>query len=344
MFDYDKQIRAYQKDKVRLSETARKELHDLRQANRDRLIGNLGKTYTLGENHFIPQGSVAIWTAIQAADMNYDIDDGVWFFATELVMKVNNSERALEPIELQKQVCQAVQHASFKRQPEVLHNCVRVFYNEGYHVDIPCFRWVDDGTTDGKQELAANGNEWRPSDPTSINIWFNGRVEALNLIRADAGKQLRRLVRLLKRFATSRGEKWDMPSGLKLMMLAEECFNHGYERDDEALHVLLKNLRVRLSSSLVVFNRAQQQPQDALTKGASDENMLQLKLHVGEALERLAVTDDQQCTKKTAREAWDWVFQTDGFFDDFDSGDDSGSIASAAPSKPFEKATATRWA
>ncbi len=344
MFDYNKQVRAYENEKVRLSDEARKDLLALRKANRDRLIANLGKTYTLGENHFIPQGSVAIWTAIQAADLNYDIDDGVWFNATELVVKTGNGERALEPIELQKQVCQAVQHASFKRQPEVLYNCVRVFYNEGYHVDIPCFRWIDDGSSSGRQELAAKGNEWKPSDPTRINVWFNDRVEALNSGRSDSGRQLRRLVRLLKRFATSRGDKWDMPSGLKLMMLAEECFNHSFERDDEAYHILLKNLRARLSTSLVVLNRAQQVPQDALTKGVDDANMLQLRLHVGEALDHLAVTDSPLCTKKSAREAWDWVFQSDGFFDDFDSGDDSSSIASSAPNKPFEKATATRWA
>lgn len=344
MFDYDKQIRAYQNEKVRISDNARRDLLDKRKANRDRLIANLGGTYTLGENHFIPQGSVTIWTAIQAADMNYDIDDGVWFHASELIVKEGGGERELVPIELQRIVCNALQDARFKKQPEVHHNCVRVFYNEGHHVDVPCFRWTNDGTTSGKLELAATGNKWRLSDPTQINNWFNGRVEALNLLRSDAGKQLRRLVRLLKRFATSRGDAWDMPSGLKLMMLAEECLNHSFERDDEAFHILLKNLRVRLSTSLVVLNRAQQMPQGPLTKGLDDGNMQQLRLHVGEALDHLAITDNPQCNKKSAREAWDWVFQSDGFFDDFDSGDDSGSIASSAPNKPFEKATATRWA
>jgi len=344
MFNYDKQIRAYQKEKVRISDAARKDLIDRRQTNRNRLVASLGDTYTLDGDHFIPQGSVALWTAIKAADMNYDIDDGVWFDASELVESTKSGKRELEPIELQRKVCEALQYGRFKQQPEVLHNCVRVYYDEGYHVDIPCFRRIDDGTTSGRQELAAKGNEWKLSDPTLIYNWFNGRVQALNGIRDDSGKQLRRLVRLLKRFAKSRGDEWEMPSGLKLTMLAEECLNTSFERDDEALHGLLKNMRVRLSSSLIVSNRAQQAPQDALTKSATDPSMLGLRLRVGEALDRLAITEDPQCTKKGAREAWDWIFQTDGFFVDFDSDDDSGSIANVAPSKPFEKNTVSRHA
>jgi len=39
---------------------------------------------------------------------------------------------------------------------------------------------------------------------------------------------------------------------------------------------------------------------------------------VGEALEKLLVLHHSDCTRKQAREAWDWVFQSDGFFEAYD--------------------------
>lgn len=48
--------------------------------------------------------------------------------------------------------------------------------------------------------------------------------------------------------------------------------------------------------------------------------------------------------KKATREAWDWVFQTEGFFDAFDADDDNddkgdrgGGIAPVPPTAPFVK-------
>ena len=37
-----------------------------------------------------------------------------------------------------------------------------------------------------------------------------------------------------------------------------------------------------------------------------------------EALDKLLVLHRSDCTKKQAREAWDWVFQSDGFFEAYD--------------------------
>jgi hypothetical protein len=46
--------------------------------------------------------------------------------------------------------------------------------------------------------------------------------------------------------------------------------------------------------------------------------MVELRKRVDEALEKLAVLHRVDCTKKQAREAWDWVFQTNGFLDAYD--------------------------
>jgi hypothetical protein len=102
-------------------------------------------------------------------------------------------------------------------------------------------------------------------------------------------------------------------------MLVEECAPSYYERDDEAFYWLLSKLKTRLATSLEVENRAQTKtPRDKLTKSASDANMVELRTRVGEALDKLLVLHRSDCTKEQAREAWDWVFQSDGYFEAYD--------------------------
>jgi hypothetical protein len=130
---------------------------------------------------------------------------------------------------------------------------------------------------------------------------------------------MRVMTRLMKRFARSRGEDWDIPNGLKLTMLVEECATTSYERDDEAFYWLLSKLKTRLGTNLEVENRAQTKvPRDKLTKSTNDANMVELRTRVGEALDKLLVLHRPDCNTKQAREAWDWVFQSDGYFEAYD--------------------------
>ena len=110
-----------------------------------------------------------------------------------------------------------------------------------------------------------------------------------------------------------------MPNGLKLTMLVEECAPSNYERDDEAFYWLLSKLKTRLATNLEVENRAQtKSPKDKLTKSTNDANMVELRTRVGEALDKLLILHHPECKPKQAREAWDWVFQSDGYFETYD--------------------------
>jgi hypothetical protein len=315
MYNYNEQIQAYESDCVNLPQAIKDKLRDHREANRNRLKQNRPDEIRLGEDHFIPQGSMAINTTVQEAENAYDIDDGVWFHAEDL-KKSNGTD--LTSKETQEMVRDALEDSKFNKQPEIHHNCVRVFYAEGHHVDVPAFRKFDADTDKERQELAG-ADGFAASDPTEINIWFENRVETLNGQREGAGSQMRVMVRLLKRFARSRGDEWDMPNGLKLTMLVDECFQTGYVRDDEAFYWLLAKLQTRLVVSLEVENRAQtKSPRDKLTKTTSDSNMVELRKRVGEAVTQLYVLHQSDCTKAKARAAWDWVFQSDGFFEAYD--------------------------
>lgn len=315
MFDYNEQVQAYEDDCVNLPQAVKDKLRDQRDANRNRLKRNRPDGIRLNDDHFIPQGSMAINTTVQEKDNAYDIDDGVWFHADDLKKKDGADYTAKETQEM---VRDALEDSSFNKQPEIHHNCVRVFYEAGHHVDVPAFRKYNAGEDDEYQELASV-NGFAASHPTEINCWFEERVQTLNKQRDAAGSQLRVMIRLKKRFARSRGKEWDMPNGLKLTMLVEECFPTYYQRDDEAFYWLLSNLKTRLASSLEVENRAQTKwPKDKLTKTVNDANMVELRKRVGEAFDKLAVLHRSDCTKPQAREAWDWVFQSDGFFEAYD--------------------------
>jgi hypothetical protein len=315
MFNYDDRIQAYESDCVNLPQEVKDKLRDHREANRNRLKRNRPEGIRLNENHFIPQGSMAIGTTVQEENNAYDIDDGVWFHKDDLKKKDGATYTALDTQEM---VRDALKDQNFNKQPEIHNNCVRVFYAEGHHVDVPCYRKLDADTKNERQELAGAGG-FTISDPTEINRWFLDCIETLNKQRDGAGSQLRVMIRLMKRFARSRGEEWNMPNGLKLTMLVEECAPSSYERDDEAFYWLLSKLKNRLEFNLVVENRAQSKtPRDKLTKTTSDENMVELRTRIGEALAKLLVLHRSDCTQKQAREAWDWVFQSDGYFEAYD--------------------------
>ncbi len=315
MFDYNLPLQAYEADCVNLPQPIKDKLRGHRDANRNRLKSRRPESIRLNDDHFLPQGSMAIGTTVQEKNNAYDIDDGVWFHKDDLKKKDGTEFTARQTQEM---VRDALQDDRFDKKPEIHNNCVRVFYAEGHHVDVPCYRKLDAGTDKERQELAG-ATGFVASDPTEINRWFEERVQALNKQRDGAGSQLRVMVRLMKRFARSRDDKWDMPNGLKLTMLVDECAPNYYERDDEAFYWLLSKLKTRLAASREVENRAQTKtPKDKLTKSTNDTNMIELQTHVGEALDKLLVLHHPNCTPKQAREAWDWVFQTDGFFEAYD--------------------------
>lgn len=132
-----------------------------------------------------------------------------------------------------------------------------------------------------------------------------------------------------------------MPSGLILTMLVDEKMPH-YERDDECFFYLLKAINERLiSGDMCVYNRSDDSlfSPEELTKSNDDAVMRTLRERSTEALEKLMVLHEPDCTQKQARKAWDWVFKSDGFFDDEDDGSDGDD--DGLPGDPFNIASST---
>jgi hypothetical protein len=197
-----------------------------------------------------------------------------------------------------------------------MNNCVRVFYADDddykHHVDFPIYREFEDANDDVIREIAGESG-WSKSNPTRVNVWLDELVAEKNKARTGAGTQMRRLIKHLKRFCRSRLD-WDMPNGMKLTMLIAECFQF-YEREDEAFYQLLVRLKNRLFWNLAIVNLADENyPQAKLTKTSQDQNVVDLRDRINDALVELAVLFKSDCKPEDARRAWDWVFQSDGFF------------------------------
>lgn len=323
MFDYSERIEAFRDNKVRLSGEFRDKLLAHREANRDRLICRLPdfiKGLSIGESNFRPQGSFAMGTVIQTRflDEEYDIDDGIVLWRHQLVDENGVELTAQQVREI---VRDALKDSRFNRQPKICCNCVRVFYadedEEKHHVDFPIYRRYFDVNGNKVRELAGE-NGWIASDPTQVNNWLEGEIEARNKHTAGWGSQLRHLIQLLKRFCRSRSD-WDLPNGMKLTMLVAECQPGHQDRIDIVFRELVTKLKNRLVWNKVIRNLADPAKQ-AITRTTADKNVINLQERLTEASDHLANLDNAAASDSdSTRVEWDWIFKSDGVFADFDS-------------------------
>src|SRR5689334_17801750 len=171
MFDGADDVLAYHDEEVTLPQSDRSAMRNRRNANRDRLKKGLKDAKKPMPIEFKAQGSYAMLTMTQHPENDYDIDDGVYFEATDLVGPKGGE---MSPLEARQMVRDAVDDGSFKTKPEVRKNCVRVVYDAGYHVDIPVYRRVVTKDAFGKEtvhyELASS--EGKRSDARDVTEWF----------------------------------------------------------------------------------------------------------------------------------------------------------------------------
>lgn len=296
-------ILAFHTNEVSLPQAQRTAMRDRRNANRERLKTRLKADGKPIPYAFIKQGSYAMLTMVQDPDNDYDIDDGVYF--TQASLK-HGDGRELSPSEAKQIVCNALTDDRFNKQPQVRTSCVRIFYDEGYHVDMPVYRIR---TSDSQYELATDSG-WTVSRAADVEEWFNRENEKSP--DTDNGRQFRRMVRDIKKFARSRKEwKDQVTNGFIITKLAADRYVANTGREDLALRDTMKQIYNRLCVSLQVYHPITQNVE--LTKGSADSTTQFLRDKLRQALVDLAVLDSPTCTRKQALAAWDKVFGTDYF-------------------------------
>jgi hypothetical protein len=296
MFNCNTDICTFHNDKVTINSKQRSEMRERRDANRDRLKKGLRKNNDLTPYSHQAQGSYAMHTMVQSVDNDYDIDDGVIFLKNDLTGRQGADKSALDS---RKMVCSALDDESFSTPPQVLKNCVRVLYKQGYHVDVPVYRQLEDGTL----ELASS--DWKGSSPSAVTDWFNDAV-CEKSPDGNNGRQLRRIARLIKGYKNSR-QSWKarMASGFAISALVVECYISD-DRDDVALYKTMKSIHNRLKCSLEVKHPVRN---EMLTSGSDDARTKFLRQKLSDALDALDVLFKSECTRLKALKAWECVFQ-----------------------------------
>ena len=305
MFDCAKDIRAYHNQDVTLPETEQDKMRNRRNSNRTRLRNGLAKADKPAPTEFVKQGSYAMKTMVQDPDNDYDIDDGVYFRKEDLV-----GPRGAEMTSLQarQMVRDAVDDGRFNQAPEVCSNCVRVFYEAGYHVDLPVYRRVETSTVSGDKvhyELAASSG-WKRSDARDVTDWYEDERA-----KSADGQQLRRINRDLKKYARSRHSWHDgILRGFGISVLVTERFRHN-DREDCALYSTMVAIRDRLNWDLQIAHPVT--PADYITSGTDDARARSFRDKLTEAIDTLQPLFRTDCTRERALKCWDKVFATTFF-------------------------------
>lgn len=171
-------------------------------------------------NKFIDQGSYKINTTIKPKDNVYDRD---------VAVILNMDSNKYDPVEVKRMVRDALYIAK-KRVPMIKEPCVTIEYmkdgEEKFHIDFPIY-----ANNSGGSLVLARGREfsdkkyrsWESSDPEGLNNYF------INRLKGDDGKQLKRVIRYLKKWKSERyfGETNDrkIPPSIALTLIACQEFS-----------------------------------------------------------------------------------------------------------------------
>ena len=303
-------ILAHHDEDVTLPQAKRTNMRDRRDANRRRLKTGLKNNKKPAPREFVKQGSYAMKTMVQHPDNDYDIDDGVYFNKEDLV---GDRGAEMSGLQVRQMVRDALDDGSFNKAPEVRLNCVRVYYAAGYHVDVPAYRRVTVTDLWGHEtyhhELASS--EWKRSDARDVTDWFD-RENTGQSPDTTNGRQLRRIVRQLKKYARSR-PSWSgqILSGFGITALVVECYRANLTREDTALYDTMAAIRYRLYGNLAVKHPVT--PNETITKGDNDARAKFFRDRLTEAIGALEPLFDPNCSRKKALKCWDRVFATNFF-------------------------------
>lgn len=294
MYNMESYFKTFYNEYVVLPKEDKQKLFRIKDANISRLKEGLKKYNQDNDtNHklveVITQGSVAMSTVVQNESNDYDIDVAIVFDKDSLPEGTIETKNLV--VNMLKDKCK-----QFNTEPEAKTNCVRISYEEGYHIDFAIYRRTIDSIGDYQYEHC--GSEWRKRDPKSITRWF---IES----NRDKEYNLRIVVRLLKMFCRSR-DSWSMPGGLVQSVLLEECFEKD-NRIDEMFYETIKAVRNRLAYNKEVYNPADMSQSLKLIK-KDDDRLQNLQNRLTQYIDKFNVLFERDCNHEQALQVWNDFF------------------------------------
>ena len=244
MFDFSYYLEDFYDNYLVLPKEAKDSLYDKKEINIKRLYDGLAE-YNIQNNKnyeiekIVVQGSMAMDTAIQNEEKDFDIDVGVIFDYDSIGnLGFREIKNIIKDCFLKKWPDQ------FNSKPEVKKNCVRIVYEEGYHIDFAIYRHIKAYSFYEEYEHAGS-NDWNKRDPNSINNWFDKEID-------EKGEKLRKIIRFSKAICKS-SHYTEMVGGLIQSVLCAECFCDN-QRLDYSLINTFKQIISRLECISDVFN------------------------------------------------------------------------------------------
>jgi len=301
MYDLSSKFNTFYTSYVVLSQDEQNNLHDKKVLNIQRLKDGLKEynienntSYTIAET--CVQGSMAMSTVVQNEDGDYDIDVAVVFDKSVLGDKGAQATRNLVANALKRKTKQ------FNAEPEVKTSCVRIKYEDGYHIDFAVYRRHYDSENECWIYEHA-GSDWSVRELKGLTEWFKSQNN-------DSDGKLRKVIRLSKMFCKSRKSWKNMPSGLLQTVLCDEKLQQSYERIDELFYYTMQEIVNRLETSTAV-EAPVDDGRDLTPRDIDCKRMTNWKNRLKSKLEDLEVLFSDECTKDDAIQAWYGFFNHD---------------------------------
>lgn len=342
MSDCSSDVRAYHNDEVTLPQRDQDDMRDRRDANRDCLKKGLQSSGNPAPLTFVSQGSYAMKTMLRHPENDYDIDDGVYFDIEDLRGSRGGHMSTYDAKKMVRDAIDdgidAIDDGSFGKDPEVRDNCVRIYYKKGYHVDIPVYRQQEDKDILGNKiysyELASSEG-WKNSDARDVTKWFDDEIKSQGG-DGSKGKQMRRVTRMIKKFAKSR-DSWNKKilSGFGITILVVECFCSSSDREDLSLYETMIQIRNRLNWDLVVNHPVP--GNGPITNGQQDSKASFLRDRLTEAINHLRPAYNEGQSRSDTLKSWDRVFKA-SFFSDRNGGGKAAASPNVLTGGVFEDA------
>jgi hypothetical protein len=220
-FDFDNEIKLTKprKDKILTS----------RDVVREKIKKHFSENLKINQPKFRTQGSFTINTALNPIDDNeVDIDDGVY------LQHISDNDTWPTPKEAHQLIFDALKGHT-QDGCENKSSCIRVIYQNFYHLDLPVYIMKNDCAYLAQTKL----NKWLHSDSKDFKDWFYEH-------RID--EQAGRIVRYLKAWRDYRDFGF---SSIELTILVVENFSFQDKRDDLALLRTLSNVNTVIQSRII---------------------------------------------------------------------------------------------
>ena len=301
-------------DKISLTKSYKKKVAKGRDALRAK-IGDEFEENGRNKPKYCTQGSYAMHTAIMPLEDNeFDLDNGVYLEGYSTDQDEWPTSQTVHTW-----IKNAVEdHTS--NPPIDKNTCVRVVYEDKYHIDLPIYIMGENSDGDSIAYLAHKSKGWIESDPKAFTNWFQHFVN-------ENGQQIRHIVKYLK--AWKDYKNIDI-KGMAITILVCNNFSVTENRDDISLLDTVTNIIDSLEDSFHCYKPVAPTDEDLL--GSVSETSKKAILSGFNNLKKKLDTAINE--KSNEKEATDILQKL--FGDRFPTGEDTDKDISESTATPIK--------